>query len=356
MLADEDVVVFGLDMRDAAVGALEEVGADRRIDQTLGIGEGSREQGQCEHGRAAPHLWKHQQEARKDPGEAERERDRTRADRRNQEERGPERPDDAAQRRNAVDRAGHPARLLRRLQQQANAERRVHPEKRDRKEQDRERGRETAAPYVVGCAQHALEQRLRKRRERQDIGRADQHGRAQHSGGRVAVRRIPADEIADAEGCQHGRDQRGPGVDAAAEIRVEIARAEHLEAHDDRAGDEGNEIDDGGKGPRGAARLNHGATLAGRRCGRKRGCRSCGVMAATIMLRIVLALLVIAMFSPAHAQNRDQALIGAAGKGDLAAVERLIREGASVAARDSRGRTALLVATHGNHVPVARVL
>ena len=62
------------------------------------------------------------------------------------------------------------------------------------------------------------------------------------------------------------------------------------------------------------------------------------------------------MFSPAHAQNRDQALIGAAGRGDLAAVERLIREGASVAARDSRGRTALLVATHGNHVPVARAL
>ncbi len=74
------------------------------------------------------------------------------------------------------------------------------------------------------------------------------------------------------------------------------------------------------------------------------------------MLRIVLALLVIAMFSPAHAQNRDQALIGAAGRGDLAAVERLIREGASVAARDNRGRTALLVATHGNHVPAARAL
>jgi ankyrin repeat protein len=79
-------------------------------------------------------------------------------------------------------------------------------------------------------------------------------------------------------------------------------------------------------------------------------------MAATIMLRIVLALLVIAMLSPAHAQNRDQALIGTAGRGDLAAVERLIREGASVAARDSRGRTALLAATHGNHVAVARAL
>ncbi|MGB9367456.1 MAG: ankyrin repeat domain-containing protein [Xanthobacteraceae bacterium] len=71
---------------------------------------------------------------------------------------------------------------------------------------------------------------------------------------------------------------------------------------------------------------------------------------------MVLATLVIAMSSPAHAQNRDQALIAVAGKGDLAAVERLIREGASVAARDGRGRTPLLVATHGNHVPVARAL
>ena len=71
---------------------------------------------------------------------------------------------------------------------------------------------------------------------------------------------------------------------------------------------------------------------------------------------MLLATFIIAMSSTAHAQNRDQALIAAAGKGDLAAVERLIREGASVAARDSRGRTALLVATHGNHVPVARAL
>jgi uncharacterized protein len=74
------------------------------------------------------------------------------------------------------------------------------------------------------------------------------------------------------------------------------------------------------------------------------------------MLRMLLAALVIAMSPPAHAQNRDQALIAAAGKGDLLAVERLIREGASVAARDGRGRTALLAATHGNHVPVARAL
>ena len=53
---------------------------------------------------------------------------------------------------------------------------------------------------------------------------------------------------------------------------------------------------------------------------------------------------------------RDRALIQAAGKGDLAAVQRLIGEGAGVGSRDNRGRTALLAATHGNHVPVARAL
>lgn len=73
------------------------------------------------------------------------------------------------------------------------------------------------------------------------------------------------------------------------------------------------------------------------------------------MFRIVVALL-IAMTLPASAQNRDQALIAAAGTGDAAGVERLIREGASVAARDGRGRTALLAAAHGNHVAVARAL
>ncbi len=75
------------------------------------------------------------------------------------------------------------------------------------------------------------------------------------------------------------------------------------------------------------------------------------------MIRIVLAaMLGLVMIVTANAQGRDQALIAAAGKGDLGAVERLIREGAGVAARDPRGRTALLAATHGNHVPVARAL
>jgi len=71
----------------------------------------------------------------------------------------------------------------------------------------------------------------------------------------------------------------------------------------------------------------------------------------------ILVILSIFMATPSPAQpTRDQALIAAAGKGDAAAVERLIGEGASVTARDARGRTALLAATHGNHVAAARAL
>jgi ankyrin repeat protein len=53
---------------------------------------------------------------------------------------------------------------------------------------------------------------------------------------------------------------------------------------------------------------------------------------------------------------KDQALIAAAERGDAAAVQRLLREGANVNARDARGRTALLAATHRNRVEAARVL
>jgi hypothetical protein len=56
------------------------------------------------------------------------------------------------------------------------------------------------------------------------------------------------------------------------------------------------------------------------------------------------------------AAGSDAALIGAAERGDAAAVRRLLGEGASVRARDAQGRTALLAATYANRVDVARVL
>lgn len=49
-------------------------------------------------------------------------------------------------------------------------------------------------------------------------------------------------------------------------------------------------------------------------------------------------------------------LIAAAERGDTAAVQRLLADGAAINARDERGRTAALAATHGNHAETVRAL
>lgn len=70
-----------------------------------------------------------------------------------------------------------------------------------------------------------------------------------------------------------------------------------------------------------------------------------------------LALVICFAVSPALGQpQRDAALIGAAERGDVAVVERLLREGADVKARDASGRTALLAATQHNRIDAARRL
>jgi ankyrin repeat protein len=74
------------------------------------------------------------------------------------------------------------------------------------------------------------------------------------------------------------------------------------------------------------------------------------------MIRFALAAVLALMIHPANAQSRDEGLIAAAGRGDLGVVEELIREGASVKARDGKGRTALLAATQGDYISVARAL
>lgn len=54
--------------------------------------------------------------------------------------------------------------------------------------------------------------------------------------------------------------------------------------------------------------------------------------------------------------SRDLELVAAAGTGQLEEVKRLLREGASVDARDPVGNTALLAAVLANHLAVAEVL
>jgi hypothetical protein len=61
----------------------------------------------------------------------------------------------------------------------------------------------------------------------------------------------------------------------------------------------------------------------------------------------------------AHAQTlrpADGELLAAAARGDAAACTKALAAGAAVDARDAGGRTALLLATHGDHVAAARVL
>jgi ankyrin repeat protein len=74
--------------------------------------------------------------------------------------------------------------------------------------------------------------------------------------------------------------------------------------------------------------------------------------------RIPLAGFALVLCFGAAAQQlpADRALVSAAEKGDSAAVKRLLAQGASVAARDGRKRTALLAATQGNHVAAAQAL
>ena len=55
-------------------------------------------------------------------------------------------------------------------------------------------------------------------------------------------------------------------------------------------------------------------------------------------------------------KENDVALITAAEKGDLEGIAKAMRGGGSIIARDKRGRTALLAATYGNHVPAALFL
>lgn len=70
--------------------------------------------------------------------------------------------------------------------------------------------------------------------------------------------------------------------------------------------------------------------------------------------RVLLAGL--AMGAPVSAQDNAASLRHAAAYGDADAVARLIGIGTSLESRDSAGRTALLLATHGNHIEAARIL
>jgi ankyrin repeat protein len=77
---------------------------------------------------------------------------------------------------------------------------------------------------------------------------------------------------------------------------------------------------------------------------------------AALGVALFLISLTLIPVRPQAAPGQDLALIAAAERGDSAAVQTLLREGASIDARDARGRTALLAATQADRVETARLL
>lgn len=80
-----------------------------------------------------------------------------------------------------------------------------------------------------------------------------------------------------------------------------------------------------------------------------------GFLAATTVFTLAIA------SHPVFPQSRplnekDRALIAAAGRGETAVVQRLLREGASIEAADGNGVTALIAAAYKNHTPAAKLL
>ncbi|HHJ1299740.1 ankyrin repeat domain-containing protein [Pseudomonas sp. P1B16] len=77
-------------------------------------------------------------------------------------------------------------------------------------------------------------------------------------------------------------------------------------------------------------------------------------------MRIPLATMLFALFTSlaAHAENTtlDNHLHNAASHDDVRTLQQLLTQGARLESRDEQGRTALMVATHGNQVAAAQAL
>lgn len=74
------------------------------------------------------------------------------------------------------------------------------------------------------------------------------------------------------------------------------------------------------------------------------------------MLLLCLLVMVIQACTATSSSDADAQLRDAASRGDVDAVREALDAGADLEARDGEGRTALLLATHGNNVDVAREL
>ena len=81
-----------------------------------------------------------------------------------------------------------------------------------------------------------------------------------------------------------------------------------------------------------------------------------GVARRAVVGGALLALMGAPAFAEMPASAPVLTLLSAAAAGDVAAVRRALDAGAPIESRDARGRTPLLLATHGHHLPVVRWL
>ena len=184
--------------------------------------------------------------------------ERARAEHRHQREGRHQRAEHVADRRDAIDIADQPPAEAHRREQQAHRERREHAHQRERQQQQRGRRQDDAGHAVADAAQHPAEQRIDPQRNAEQIKPGDDQQRAAQPWAHGAVDQRAADQVAEHQRDQHGRDQRRPGVDAAAEVRIEVAARQHLEAHQREAEHDGDDeqqqtAQQGGRHQRGAS-------------------------------------------------------------------------------------------------------
>ena len=128
------------------------------------------------------------------------------------------------------------------VEQQAYAERRDRRIQRSRQAREHERCNERGVAHVVDRIQYSIDGVFAVQRHDDDrrCGRDKQCGDNRNR--RPAIRRLPADHVAERHAGQENRDQRAPRVNRSAEERDERAPDEHLERHRDEARHERRDV------------------------------------------------------------------------------------------------------------------
>jgi hypothetical protein len=155
-----------------------------------------------------------------------------RPDRRDQDERGEERPEEAADRGQRVELPGHGPRVAHVVDRQPDREGSDHPEQGQCRCEEREHGEERAdrgtGRHLVETVHGNVEERPGRERDDGDQYGPDDDDPTQHARARMPVRDLPADPVADREGREHEADDVRPDDGRAPVVGREEARGADL--------------------------------------------------------------------------------------------------------------------------------